>query len=62
MKILTLIPWRKSYEAFRGNVYEYGAYRVCEEKHVFVAYHGDKRLTQSAYFHEVEDVIRSHMR
>ena len=61
VKVLTMIPWRRDDQAFKGIVYSYGLYEVVEARGMFTAYHGGQRLTQSAYFYEVEDVIRQHI-
>jgi hypothetical protein len=40
-----IIPWRKHYESFVGNVYEFGLYRITEESgSLYQAWHGNQRL------------------
>ena len=61
VKVLTMIPWRRDDQAFKGIVYSYGLYEVIEARGLFTAFHGGKLLTTSKYFTEVEDVIRKHI-
>lgn len=50
------ITWRASYEPFKGNIWEFGLYRIQEESKglVFVAYHGGQRIFTSASLYEAQ--------
>jgi hypothetical protein len=61
VKVLSMIPWRRDDQTFKGVVYSYGLYEVIDARGFFTAYHAGKLLTVSQYFTEVEDVIRKHI-
>jgi hypothetical protein len=56
-----MIPWRRSYEPFKGDCYEYGLYCVVASRDHYDVTHGGKRFGSFTYFTDAEDAIRNHI-
>jgi hypothetical protein len=53
------INWRKDYEAFRGNVWNFGNYQILEQGTVYVAYHAGQRIATSASLYELQQACEN---